>query len=67
VGAISGQQSAFQMQVTDLFGRTILEFENIFSFPFIIDISGLNSGIYILHLIEEGRVTGSAKFIKISA
>jgi hypothetical protein len=63
--AVSGQQS-FKLNITDLYGRKIKDYENVSFFPFLIDISGLNSGLYVLQMISEDGHSASAKFLKIS-
>ena len=66
VGAVSSQQSKVRLVIFDTFGRKMKEFDDIASFPFIIDISGLSSGLYILQMISEDGLSTSAKFLKIS-
>jgi hypothetical protein len=63
--AVGGQRSAVKIAITDLLGKSVIEFDNISSFPYIIDVSGLNPGIYILQMSSEDGIIGSAKFIKI--
>ncbi|NTV84250.1 MAG: T9SS type A sorting domain-containing protein, partial [Bacteroidales bacterium] len=60
-----GQGSAVRITITDLLGKTVREYENVSSFPYIIDVSSLHSGIYILRMCSEEGIIGSAKFIKI--
>jgi len=70
--AVSGRQSAvggqqiFQLLILNLHGQKIQEFRDNSSLPFIIDIAGLNSGLYILQMISEDGHSGSRKFLKIS-
>lgn len=63
---VDSQQSAVKMVITDLFGRGIKECANISSFPFLLDISDLQPGMYILRAINKDGESGSAKFLKIS-
>jgi hypothetical protein len=62
----NGQQSSVEIIICDITGRTINQFSSIDSNPYIIDISGLNDGIYFLQMVTEDGSTGSAKFLKIS-
>jgi hypothetical protein len=62
---VAGQQSAFNLMILDLFGRTLIQFENFSSFPLRIDISSLNDGMYILRMTTADGPSGSAKFLKI--
>jgi len=66
VGAIGGRQVAFAIIIADLFGRRLKELDKISSFPFFLDISDLNDGLYILRIIDDKGQTGSVKFLKIS-
>ena len=63
--AVSSQQS-FKLNITDLYGRKIQDYGNVSFFPFLIDISGLNSGLYLLQMISDDGHSASAKFLKIS-
>ncbi|MCK9399356.1 MAG: T9SS type A sorting domain-containing protein [Bacteroidales bacterium] len=63
---VDSWQSAVKMVITDLFGRRIKECANISSFPFLLDISDLQPGMYILRAINKDGESGSAKFLKIS-
>jgi hypothetical protein len=63
--AVSGQRSAVRIIFYDMSGREMLELLDVSSSPFIIDISGLNPGIYILKLIFENGSVANAKFVKI--
>jgi hypothetical protein len=65
VGA-HGRWQISRIILTDLFGRKLSEFNNISSFPYLIDISGLNYGLYMLQMISEDGHSASAKFLKIS-
>jgi len=66
VGAVGSKQVAFTIIITDLFGLKLKEFDKISSFPFFLDISDLNDGLYILRIIDEEGQTSSVKFMKIS-
>jgi len=63
---VDSWQSAVKIVITDLFGRRIKECANISSFPFLLDISDLQPGMYILRAINKDGESGSAKFLKIS-
>jgi hypothetical protein len=62
---VDSQQSAVKMVITDLFGRRIKECANISSFPFLLDISDLQPGMYILRAINKDGQSGSSKFQKV--
>jgi hypothetical protein len=64
--AVSGRRSAVGFLIYDLFGRNVLEIENITSFPYTFDISGLSPGMYILRIIGEDEISGSLKFLKVA-
>jgi hypothetical protein len=52
--------------ISDLFGRQLKAMENISSFPFLIDISDLGAGLYILQMINQKGESASVKFMKVS-
>jgi hypothetical protein len=58
--------SAVRLVIIDLFGRQLKDFGNISSFPFMIDISDLRDGMYILQMTFKDGETSSSKFLKIS-
>lgn len=64
--AVGGQESSVNLNITDLFGRKLKEFDGISSFPFLIDISELRDGLYILQVVNDQGETASSKFLKIS-
>jgi hypothetical protein len=64
--SVVGRQSSVSLIITDLFGRKLKEFNNISSFPYLIDITGLRDGLYILHVVNDQGETASSKFLKIS-
>jgi hypothetical protein len=66
VGADGSQRSAVGIEIFDLFGRNLLQFDNITSFPFQIDISGLEDGMYILNMTDDEGLSSSSKFLKIA-
>jgi hypothetical protein len=66
VGAVNNRQSAFIIRISDLYGRKLKEFNNISSFPYLIDISDLRDGMYVLQVINDQGETASSKFLKIS-
>jgi hypothetical protein len=43
-----------------------MQFGNVSAFPFLIDISLLSNGLYILKMTNEEGETESVKFLKIS-
>jgi hypothetical protein len=63
---VSGQRSAVNLVIFDLFGRSLLHFENISSFPYQIDISRLPDGMYILRMTTGDGYSSSEKFLKVS-
>jgi hypothetical protein len=64
--AVGSSQLAVGLVIYDLFGRTMISFEEISSFPFIIDISSLNPGMYILQMNCEEGLSEAVKFLKIA-
>jgi hypothetical protein len=69
VGRLDGWavgQLVVRLSIVDLYGREIKEFQDISSFPYTVDISGLRNGLYILRVINEEGNTGSVMFLKIA-
>jgi hypothetical protein len=66
VRQLADRRSAVRLSIVDLFGREVMEYEEVPSFPYQINISGLPDGVYILKIINEDATIGSAKFLKIS-
>jgi parallel beta-helix repeat protein len=64
--AVSGQRSAVGIEILDLFGRSLMQFKNIASFPYLIDISSLPDGMYILKMTTKDGYSSSKKFLKVS-
>jgi hypothetical protein len=64
--AVGSQQLAVGIQIYDLFGRNVLEIENITSIPYTFDISSLSPGMYMLRIVEEDGLETSVKFLKVS-
>jgi photosystem II stability/assembly factor-like uncharacterized protein len=64
--AVGSKQSITKLTITNLYGREVKVFRNISSFPFLLDISDLQPGMYILRAINKDGESGSAKFLKIS-
>jgi hypothetical protein len=62
---VDSRQSAVNLVISDIFGRTLIQFENLYSFPFQINISSLQPGMYIIRMTTEDGLSGSAKFLKI--
>ncbi|MFO7614845.1 MAG: T9SS type A sorting domain-containing protein [Bacteroidales bacterium] len=52
--------------ITDLFGRTLMQIQNVQSFPFPINVSSIPDGLHIIQLITTDGQSASAKFIKTS-
>jgi hypothetical protein len=65
LSAVGGQRSMVRFEITDLFGRVIMRFEDNVVFPYIIDVAALSPGMYILHMNSEEGLSGSAKFLKV--
>jgi hypothetical protein len=63
---VSGQRSAVELAIYDLYGREVMKFEKIRSIPYQLDISGLQDGMYVLRLMSEDGQSVSVKFLKIS-
>jgi photosystem II stability/assembly factor-like uncharacterized protein len=64
--AVSGQRSAVRCEIYDVFGRKLMSFEEISSFPFNIDISSLSPGMHILRIEGFDGISGSLKFMKVA-
>jgi hypothetical protein len=64
--AVGGQRSAAKIEICDLVGRALLRIENISSFPYQIDISGLQDGMYVLKVILKDGNFETTRFIKAS-
>lgn len=54
----------FNVMITDLCGRKLMEYENVIAFPYRSDISSLAPGMYILHLMDKKGIKTSLKFQK---
>ena len=65
VGA-DGKWQLLNVSIYDLFGRMIISYEDISSFPYTIDISGFSPGMYILRIFGDEGVSEAVKFLKIS-
>jgi len=63
-GADGRQQSRYYIKILNIQGYVMKEIENIASFPYIIDISGIINGIYFLQVIGVDGKTCSRKFLK---
>ena len=50
--------------VINLYGQTVMQIEDIQSFPFALDISALSPGLYFLRMVDEKGHSGTSKFIK---
>jgi hypothetical protein len=59
-----GRWQISMLLITDLYGRKIKEFENISSSPYLIDISELSNGLYILQVISNDGKSSSRNFLK---
>ncbi len=64
--AVGGRRSAVGFSIYDLSGRKLMEFEDISSFPFTIDISNLSPGMYVLRITGNGGLSESVKFLKVA-
>jgi hypothetical protein len=62
---VGSRESEVRLQICDLQGRTMAEFQDISTFPFEIDISQLNNGFYILRSIAGDGTIITSKFMKI--
>jgi hypothetical protein len=65
-GAAECWQKDSHITISDLYGRKLRTLENISSFPFRIDISDLQPGMYLLQMADKEGLTGSVKFLKIA-
>jgi hypothetical protein len=63
---ILSRQPLERIAVTDLSGRTMMIFSDIGSFPFTINISDLDDGLYFFRIINTKGETNSIKFLKIN-
>lgn len=59
-----GQQFAYSMTISNFQGQSLKEFRNICSFPYLIDISDLEDGMYILQVRCEDGKSSSKKLLK---
>ena len=64
VGA-GGRRSAVSLVVSDLFGRKVKDFSGISSFPYLIDISDLQPGMYVIRMTMTDGISSSVKFLKV--
>jgi hypothetical protein len=62
--AVGGRRSAVKLSIVDLFGREVMEYEKVSSFPYQINISGLPDGIYILKMTDAEGSESAVKFVK---
>jgi hypothetical protein len=61
---VVGRQLSVRLSVVNLFGQTLLQLDNIRSFPYQIDISALSPGLYFIRIEDDNGNRFSAKFIK---
>lgn len=61
---VAGRQSLVRLSVINIFGQPLLQFDNIPSFPYQVDISALPPGLYIIRFEDENGHAGSIRFIK---
>ncbi len=71
VGGRDGMGAAFGRRfsiliITDLYGRELKRFRDMASFPYLVDISDLGCGLFILQVITDDGETASIKFLKVS-
>ncbi|MCU0371420.1 MAG: S41 family peptidase [Bacteroidales bacterium] len=66
VGQTDSWQPVVRITILDLFGRVVKDLENISSTPYLIDISDLADGMYILQVGEEHGIAGWVRFLKVS-
>ena len=62
--AIDLHRPAARLSVITPFGQTVMQIEDIQSFPFTLDISALSPGLYFLRMEDENGLSGTLKFIK---
>lgn len=60
----AGDHRSYNIHIADLYGRAIKDFEDVSSFPFLINVADLRDGIYILQMTGAEGATASAKFLK---
>lgn len=59
-GGVSGNCS---FQILDIFGRVVKQ-EPVVSGSFVADVSGLDSGLYFVRFVNDGRIVATKKFVK---
>lgn len=63
---VGSRQSSVRLSIVDLYGREIKEFGNVSSFPYLIDISDLSDGVFLLRVMDDEGKSGFVKFLKIA-
>ena len=63
--AVGSRQLDLRLEIVDVFGVSLLRFENVSSLPFQIDISALKPGIYFARLTDNNGSISIGKFLKI--
>ena len=58
-------QSDLRLEILDVFGVSLLRFEEVQSLPYQVDISALKPGIYIVRLSDDSGSISTGKFFKI--
>lgn len=61
---IDGRRSVARLSVMNIFGQTLIQNDNIQSFPYQLNIKALSSGIYILRIEDHEGHFVSGMFIK---
>jgi hypothetical protein len=66
VGADGSRRSLVNLSISDLYGREVMIIDKIPSFPYRLDISVLQDGLYVIRMMAADGESGSLKFLKIS-
>lgn len=61
---VESRLMAARLEIFDLYGRNMIQWDNISSFPFILDISTLNKGIFVLKMNFEDGSSATVRFCK---
>jgi hypothetical protein len=63
--AVSGRRLSVRILVTDLSGRELMYFGEVSSFPYIINISDLQPGLFVIKMTMTDGISSSVKFLKV--
>jgi hypothetical protein len=63
--AVGGRQSDLRLEILDVFGSVLLQFDDVQNLPYQIDVSALKPGIYFARLSDNNGSVSTGKFLKI--